>query len=1624
MIKKGINLSVRYISDLKQANKDIKKFRKLHSSSKKAITIPVRLDMSSIKAQSKEAGKIIQSSINSAITGTRLNSGTSKDSLINTANSTKQLQRFSQDASAILRSTQTTFEGSGKKIDTVLSQVGRGITNLKTITTGGDGEDSIVNKKTIDNVQKLKDGINSINKSSGRKIAAAEGLGDSNKEMQALIGKADKYKNVLESARRENLQNSQEYIKSERSLDRLNDKITRLSSSRKSGKISDSLKKSSAEFEKPLAIAKASSISKEIDVLNNKAERYRKIITSASQNGLGNTKNFKAAEQALASINNRLTTLNTRSGKQAQTRTADQLLARQQNRLKNQIDINKGELAAAKAESNKLTRAQKVNQVYSQRAELIKNANRVLSRLESSALRRGRGDIADRARTQIDTNNRAFSQDKLDQKRFNVNENKGATEARLKRRIQFNERFLKLQLASLAQEERRAQKLNVQSDREAKINQILQRRAALYGRIGDRINRIEATARTSGLGNVANQAAASRNRIQVGAINSTERLAKATATSQRNLDFHSSSLVKNAKSIVRWMVPLAIVQGTLAAFNSGVQGVINTERQFATLQAVYRGTAAEARLLRDETIALAIAQGRSTDEALDATIRFARLGLTRQQTARLTETSLIAANVAEIAAGEAAEKLSSIYASYNLTVTETVLVLDQLNAISNTYNTTNKDLLDGIARSGGTARQAGLDLAELAGVIGSLVGATGRSGSEAGNALNFIITRIRKASNIKSLQETFDVDLTETNGEIKEFDEVLRILSTRYASLTGSQKDLLVEMAAGARQANRFRLTLENYSQAQILTARANLDTNSALKENDKILNTVSASVEALKAAWTELFISFEDSGAFDFAKDALSSLSRFIRGLSTDIDDLIEKTDKLNSNTGSKTKVSDNSSVILNYDNFFNAGGSEFTEEEIQKRINKLQEIINLREKGLDSRDTNFLTQTYTDKFFGDDVRSSFNALTNETLQDFITTLNKELIKIDSEAAKSEIESIATVMAQTRKRIIGLGKSSKIFSNLAEDIQSGNFETEKLTKTFVNASQEIFALDKGTEIYSKTLGAFLTAMQSSDTKEAISIAQKISEAFNSQQTSEKNTFITNQNREVNRLNSEIEKANINLSTLSDNFNDKELQRKTQDLQDQIKTLKEQRDTINEGFDKKTPESLSVDFKETLKEYLEGSTTAAKELSATLTELSKGDAGTPERTRKLSLASLQQESNLLDETLSKTKAKAKAILDEKEAILKADKERLGLAISDREMRSKSPFQSGFDKEKDNDVMNIEKEKKALDDKFSTESKLQNDYISIIDRQIKSQPKANEERRKEIDRALRKAQIEKSFQNGATAASNSAGAFLTGANDSEQKINQSNALLNRNKNNLQDLSTSQQINELANSRGKFLTDEATIKANINTLDMRAYSIQAERKNNEIKLTEELQKQVEARSKSLSLASREDQLRAAATAGAIQNRGSALTRDEFSFLSQPTRQNINSFNPNAAPGLNDTQIDFNKNRVKLDNEANAITNSLARLRERLDKQAEDYNNKIKALDSSQLGINTQSAQDAAKGNQPVINLDFKTNIDVNIKEGLIDLRDSLIPTFKNIVKAEISNLRTELGSSPITPATDLN
>jgi len=141
---------------------------------------------------------------------------------------------------------------------------------------------------------------------------------------------------------------------------------------------------------------------------------------------------------------------------------------------------------------------------------------------------------------------------------------------------------------------------------------------------------------------------------------------------------------------------------------------------------------------------------------------------------------------------------------------------------------------------------------KIAGYTTSVGEITRESGLEIGNSLKTIFSRITTMDESISALKDIGINTKEASGEMRKVEDVLDELGGRWNSLTKEQQQNLSVQLAGRNHLSKFLVMMNNYDQGLKATETALNSQGSAMRENEKHLQSYEAKINKVKNAWTE----------------------------------------------------------------------------------------------------------------------------------------------------------------------------------------------------------------------------------------------------------------------------------------------------------------------------------------------------------------------------------------------------------------------------------------------------------------------------------------------------------------------------------------------------------------------------------------------------------------------------------------------------------------------------------------------------------------------------------------------------------------------------------------------------
>lgn len=272
--------------------------------------------------------------------------------------------------------------------------------------------------------------------------------------------------------------------------------------------------------------------------------------------------------------------------------------------------------------------------------------------------------------------------------------------------------------------------------------------------------------------------------------------------------------------------------------------------------------------------------GTTLVEIVNATSTFARLGYNIDDASEYAKIATVYKNVGDSieSIDDAASSLVSTMKAFKLeSISDAWGIIDLFNEVGNSFATTSGDIGEAMKRSASALVEAGNTIEQSVGLY-TAAQTIVQDADVVGTALKTLSMRLRGtkddlesagldvdglASSTSALRGEIlalaNVDIMKSATEFKSTYEMLQDLSNVWDKLEETSRARVLELVAGKRMASTVAAIINNFDIAEEVTGLNY--SGSALKENEKYLESINGRIDVLKASYEEFSQTVLDSG-------------------------------------------------------------------------------------------------------------------------------------------------------------------------------------------------------------------------------------------------------------------------------------------------------------------------------------------------------------------------------------------------------------------------------------------------------------------------------------------------------------------------------------------------------------------------------------------------------------------------------------------------------------------------------------------------------------------------------------------------------------------------------------------
>lgn len=286
----------------------------------------------------------------------------------------------------------------------------------------------------------------------------------------------------------------------------------------------------------------------------------------------------------------------------------------------------------------------------------------------------------------------------------------------------------------------------------------------------------------------------------------------------------------------------------------------------------------------------------SIDNAMQVSQIYANMNTSAEEIKKLSEPTLILSNLTGFDASTVADDIQAVTQQFEIAAEESMHIADVYDQISRNisvdYSKGIESIAEAVQVSGSTAKQAGLSFEQLAAIVGKTAEKTRLEGSQIGNGLKTIMTRLSKVGELsdevdpETLSDASEslhkigIEVYNADGSFRKFDVIMGELANKWDTLSDAEKSNISFSIAATRQTNLLSSILSNFSDSMSMAEEATNANGNALENNQKWVDSFGGHLQSLENTAKSAWINILDSETIKGGVDVLNSLLKVVVGL------------------------------------------------------------------------------------------------------------------------------------------------------------------------------------------------------------------------------------------------------------------------------------------------------------------------------------------------------------------------------------------------------------------------------------------------------------------------------------------------------------------------------------------------------------------------------------------------------------------------------------------------------------------------------------------------------------------------------------------------------------------------
>ncbi len=347
----------------------------------------------------------------------------------------------------------------------------------------------------------------------------------------------------------------------------------------------------------------------------------------------------------------------------------------------------------------------------------------------------------------------------------------------------------------------------------------------------------------------------------------------------------------------RWQLSSSMLHGFMGAISTAYGYAQDLNKSLNNIRIVTGYSADKMADFAIEANKAAKALSTTTTEYTDAALIYYQQGIRNQtEIAERTATTIKLANVSRQSAEEVSQQMTAIWNNFYDGSQSLEYYADAITALGATTASSSEEIATGLEKFAAVSKTVGLSYEYATAALATITAQTRQSADTVGTGLRTLFARLESLKLGESLEDGVDlnkyskalhdvgVEVLDTSGQMRNMDNILDDLATRWDTLGQAQKMALAQTVGGVRQYTNLIALMDNWDKMQqnVLTAQGSEGT---LQQQAEIYaESWEAAQKRVKAAAQSIYNALLDD---DFFIQLSNGFATVLNGLDKLIDNM-----------------------------------------------------------------------------------------------------------------------------------------------------------------------------------------------------------------------------------------------------------------------------------------------------------------------------------------------------------------------------------------------------------------------------------------------------------------------------------------------------------------------------------------------------------------------------------------------------------------------------------------------------------------------------------------------------------------------------------------------------------------